>query len=112
ASLLDQLVRNAGRGDCGVAQQPRGLQRHADFVECDDVRPQTGYLSADQRMPVAPARANAAQDREWRHAAAEISRQIREYDITVQFSFRSLNPVLNRASLAAGSRAARLAGSV
>jgi hypothetical protein len=29
---------------------PRGLQRHADFVERDDVRPQTGYLSADQRM--------------------------------------------------------------
>src|SRR6516225_3368367 len=55
ARLLDQLVRNAGRGDSGVAQQSRGLQRHTDFVQGDDVRPQTGYLSADQRMPVAPA---------------------------------------------------------
>ena len=25
------------------------------LVQGDDVRPQTGYLSADQRMPVAPA---------------------------------------------------------
>src|SRR5262249_59651936 len=55
ARLLDQLVRNAGLRDCGVAQQPRRLQRHTDFVEGDDVRPQTGYLSADQRMPVTPA---------------------------------------------------------
>ena len=37
AGLLNQLVRNAGRGDRGVTQQLRRLKGHTDFVERNNV---------------------------------------------------------------------------